>query len=248
VATIIYFAFIAEYNRKVVFGLLFFVTAFLPPLLHLRYTQDFITADRYGYFPLIGIFISIAAFYDISLKFRKKLFSLLLVIWFSAIFINNLYAVNSWSSDINFWSLEVKTKPDSIPDNYFLALAYQQKGDFGKALPIYQKCINSDSSYNQKALISTGSIFFEMKEYRKSLEYYKLASNYNSEYLPLIYTNMAEVYLKQRNLKKAEQSLLQALKLDNTLVDAHLRISQIYRYMKKDKLADKHLKQAEKLR
>jgi Tfp pilus assembly protein PilF len=87
-----------------------------------------------------------------------------------------------------------------------------------------------------------------MKEYRKSLEYYKLASNYNSEYLPLIYTNMAEVYLKQRNLKKAEQSLLQALKLDNTLVDAHLRISQIYRYMKKDKLADKHLKQAEKLR
>jgi Tfp pilus assembly protein PilF len=41
--------------------------------------------------------------------------------------------------------------------------------------------------------------------------------------------------------------LLQALKLDNSLADAHLRISQIYRYMKKDKLADKHQKQAERL-
>lgn len=46
--------------RVVWFGLMFFAIGFLPTLNLVLKPRDFVTADRYGYFPLIGIFYLLA--------------------------------------------------------------------------------------------------------------------------------------------------------------------------------------------
>lgn len=247
IIVILYLTVITKYDRKIVFGLIFFLISFLPPLAHLKYTQDFITADRYGYFPLIGIFIAAASFYDSTKGLKNKVITAFLSIWFILIFINNISAVKTWSSDIKFWQLEVETKPESIVDNYFLGLSYQRSGDYRNALKYYLICMNEKSEYKQKALISSGSIFFNIKKYNEARKLFKEALNYQSEHNALIYYNLGETYRMQRKIDMAFDAYKKSLELDNMQAEPHLRIAQIYLFKLNHKLAREHAVKAEKL-
>jgi len=244
---ILYLIIICKYEKKVIFGFSFFLIAFLPPLAHLKYTQKFITADRYGYFPLIGIFIAIAAFYGNTSGIKKKIVTGLLSVWFIFIFINNISAVNSWSNNISFWKLEVETKPDSSVDNYFLGLSYQDKGDYQNALKCYEKCMANENEYTQKALISSGAIFFNTKQFRQAEVLYKEALNFESEHNPLIYTELAETYLRQRKVELAVDALKKAVELEPELGQKHLLLARISLYELNNDLARKHAEKAKQL-
>ena len=233
-------------SRPIIFALIFTAVASLPSIAHLRYTQAFITADRYGYFPLTGIFIAIALLYDHLAKPGRRFFSYMLAVWFILIFINNISAVNSWSNDIRFWTLETDTKPESTVDNYFLGLAYQTKRMYPQALEAYDNALNADPDH-QKSHIAKGGVYFEMQQYDNALKEYRKALSGYPEYIPMIYANMGETYLKKHDVNNALDCMKKSLKYDNSSGEIHLRIAQIYLFIDKKTKALRHLKKASDL-
>ena len=220
---------IAKQNRLLKLGIVLFITASIPSLLHLRYTNEFITADRYGYFPMIGIVLAIFAIFDTQSKIRKRVLLIFMTLWFLFMFINNRKTLNTWSNDIAFWKHETATKPKSAVDYYFLGLSYQQKGDYTNALQAYSNCLKNDPNY-QKAYITCGSIFFEIKQYKQSENFYKKALESDNNNRALILNNMAELKLKQKKVDEALDYSMKSIKEDNSNGEAYLRISQIYLY------------------
>jgi tetratricopeptide (TPR) repeat protein len=238
-----------KYDRRMIFGLFFAVFAFLPPLMHLRYSQDFITADRYGYFPLAGLFLALSVLLNSASGMKRRILLASVALWISVMAIKAVDTVSTWSSDILFWRHEVTTKPDSSVDNYFYGLALLNKDRYKESINAFDICIRYKSSYLQRALFSSGSACFYLGNYDKALKMYKkaLEANGTSQYVSLIYSSMAEVYLKKKNVGMALGMMQKALANNPENAAAHLRISQIYLYLDNADAAIKHIRKAAEL-
>lgn len=148
------YAFHREF-KTIFLGISFLVVMSIPAALLVSWTfRDFITADRYGYLPLLGAFLLASASFLIS---DKKLFK---VSFGSAISLFIIFAswhsyrqAGVWQNSETLWKSLLKAHPDSYIANYNLGnYYYKEKYDLKSAEFHYRRANyaipDSDVWYN----------------------------------------------------------------------------------------------------
>lgn len=141
--------------RKIAFGLLFTVISVVPAVILIIYSyRDFYTADRYGYFPVIGFFFLIALAADNpNLKASmKRAIMILAVAWILSASYFSFLQVRCWKNAETLWLSRIEDSPACSTANYNLGNFYFRKGRLDEAETHYRKSIASfpdpDAYYN----------------------------------------------------------------------------------------------------
>jgi len=215
-----------RFDKAYLFGILLAAISFFPPLLHSGLTKDFITADRYGYFPLIGIFIAVAVLAERLEGNWKTAFLTLLAVWMFAGIAKSRPILHSWSGDVALWEFDVKSDPSDVEANYFLGLAYQRQKKYPEALKCYAKCLETDPEY-QKALYNSGSVMFELGRYEEAEALYSKAVEVGGKFKAQALASLAEALIRQRKVDPAIEKLEEALSIDQGMGEARLRLARL---------------------
>ena len=217
----------ARFDKVAVFGLVMLAVGFLPPLAHSGLSTDFITADRYGYFPLIGAFLFLAAIAERFEGAWKKGFLALLFVWMAAGIAKSRPVLRAWSGDVAFWSFDLRSNPGDSHAQYYLALAYQCRGENSKALRYYAECLEANPKH-QKALYNSGSIMFESGRYADAEALYSRAAAVDGAFKALALAGLAEARIRMRKVDSAIEALERALELDPEMGEARLRLARLF--------------------
>jgi hypothetical protein len=235
-----------RFDKTYVFGGLFAIVAFLPPLYHSGLTDKFITADRYGYFPFVGVCVALATAIDRVGGYWKKIFIIAVAAWLAGGVLKGRAVLDSWSGDVPFWEFDLRSNPQDVEARYFLGLAYQRRGKALKALETYQACLESDPEH-QQALYNSGSICFNLKRYRKAEAFYAKATRVGGRHTALAYAGLAEALIRQREVDPAIDALEKAVALEPTMGDARLRLARLLLFKGDKKNAGIEAREAAKL-
>ncbi|NOY74604.1 MAG: tetratricopeptide repeat protein [Kiritimatiellaeota bacterium] len=204
----------SKYDKRVAFGGLFFIIAFLPSIAHIRYADQFIMADRYSYFPLAGLFLAVGVFVESLPRVGRRCSIALCICVFPFMLHFNRVALNSWSDSLAFWSLETRTKREDPESAYFAGLARQERGDYAGALRLYERCLKLEPSH-VRARFATGSIHFREKRYRAALKSYGKALEFDSPYKADLLSNVAQTHVKLRDVDAAIVFFRKSLDIKN---------------------------------
>ena len=131
-------------KKRTLFFALFFIVFFLAPIGQVVYFyRDIITADRYGYLALAGIFgvcAVIAA--DRKRRYSRLALHSLMIVWvLSSIFLSNS-AINAWRDSETLWETTIRQQPNNYIALYNLGNIRFSSGDYDKAGELYEKAIS----------------------------------------------------------------------------------------------------------
>ncbi|MEN6383649.1 MAG: hypothetical protein ABFD79_00455 [Phycisphaerales bacterium] len=167
-------------NRMFSLGMIFFVIAMLP-------TSNFIPiywpiADRYLYFPMIGICMAVSGLIY-KIHFKNDLLKIAAIAGGSII---ALYACCFtierqlvWHSELSLWSDTVKKNPYSFTGNYNLGFAFYNKGYFENALSSFAKA-SEIMPYKPSVKAAMAMTCDSMEQTSKADEYFKQAVSLNN--------------------------------------------------------------------
>lgn len=230
-----------RFTKKIVFGFSFFLITILP-VLQIIPIGHAIVADRYTYFPFIGIFYIIAdGIFYLLMKINKNNFSSDInkiaarndnfsfqlynyIIVFILIFIFGLYSVLTynrckiWKDSFALYNDILSKYPNaSLPHNN-LANTYKDMGDYQKALYHYGEAIKSDPTYSM-AYYNRGTVYNDLNEFDKAIEDLTKSIKMNPK-LSQAYNNRGASYNSKGEYDKAIEDYNIALKLKPNNVEA----------------------------
>lgn len=187
-------------NKKVLFGLFFFLISLFIMLKFIATGLQFM-ADRYIYLPMIGIIIAVGYLFD---KFFKKylLYSSLLLSIISISFIcRTVFYNNCWENEKLLFSQTLKTQPNAVPCKNLLGVAYRKQGNIGEALNLFNEIIRKYPKYGN-AYNNRGNLYKDNGNIERAINDYNTALLYLGEDEE-IYTNMGIVYAMKNDFQSA---------------------------------------------
>lgn len=137
-----------------------------------------------------------------------------------------------------------------------LAIVFQIENKLDTALVLYNKALDIRSKQNKtkgvcNSLINIASIYFDNKEYEKSLEHLLRAYNTDSTFnTDLIFKNLSDVYVQLGRFKEAEEFGLKALHIaqetenKRLLVDIYTNLFTVYQNLNEPKKAYQYAEMA----
>lgn len=138
----ILFVFKLNKDRRVIFGLIFFVAFLIPPLLISLRSKDgsVVYLDCRVYLPLIGLVILLAAILEkVNLKNKTNLLVLFSLVLILSLF--SFFKSKDYSNGERFWSSVTKEFPNS-PYNWIgFGFYYYDKGQYLKAAQLAERAI-----------------------------------------------------------------------------------------------------------
>lgn len=93
----------------------------------------------------------------------------------------NYYNKKQYDNAINCFTEAVLADPSFIDSYYNLAVLYEYKGEFSKALAAYKKVLDIDN-YNQEAAYKIAEIYSKQKNLKVALNYLKLVPENSPRY------------------------------------------------------------------
>ena len=229
------------------FGLIFTITAFLPTLNILLNYREFITADRYGYFPLIGIFIIISfAINHLLLKY-PRITILISGILLSALIYHTELRIDEWRSSTCLWEAQVKKVPNQPHAYAGLGAVYELNGRYDEALGAYYKAIRLKTN-NPDVFYNAGNILKSFKHYKEAKAAYIKAIQMKPNYVE-VYINFGEIFLIEKQPKEALKLYLTALKYQSKWkFQIYMNIATCYMRLNDSESAKKSLESALKIK
>jgi len=163
-------------NHQILLGSLWFITGLIP-VLNIFPLSGIPVAERFLYFPSIGIAIIFAGLipekpiFSFS-NFRNITTSLI----FLFVFINNIIfsisRIPVWKNEEKFFSTMIIQNPDSPLGYHNLGHFYYRQGKWEKAEQCYRKAI-SINPYFPAPHASLGDLYFRTRRYKESINEYK---------------------------------------------------------------------------
>jgi hypothetical protein len=189
------------------FSLLFVSIGFAPTLSTVISYREFITGDRYGYFPLIGIFLLVGVGFATLIESKKKVGLLVAIVASCAMGWGSFLRLSDWRDSISLWSAQTRKMPDH----------HYGYGGLGKALDGRRKVEGEPSGYEllQKA----------QRLYHRAVE---LGTKD-----PEVFFNMGNNYFFLNRHAEAEAELKRALELSPGYVQAMVNLGRVYIAQKK---------------
>jgi tetratricopeptide (TPR) repeat protein len=129
------------------FGIMFVLVMFIPAGVVVWEGRDFITADRYGYFPAIGWWMAVAGTYKgIKVKFQPLYLGLLFLILLITAYQGQQH-VPVWSNSIHVWKSALEECPKLVLAHNNLGMAYLDNGEVDHAITQFKRGLEFDPDY-----------------------------------------------------------------------------------------------------
>lgn len=210
--------FSGQYDRRIVFGSLFFGFT-LAPVLRLVRIGETIVADRYTYIPSIGIFFlcgaGVAWIYERNrTRLTAVCLGLLLVLVTGMFSFLTWQRCKVWHDSVTLWTDVLKNYPRTTTAYLNRGEAFEKRGEHKQALRDYGMALKLNPWYVKARYYYNVAVVLEaQKQYEKAVEYYGRAIKENPGYASAYY-NTGVIYARQKDYDKALFFYNEALKAD----------------------------------
>lgn len=169
------------------------------PFIGLMQASSQAMADRYAYFPSIGIAMILAYGMPSLIKstvMRKK------VIWPAGILVLTTIALLSyqqcgyWKTTLELWNHAIKVTKNNYLAYQYRGIAYGQTGQYRRAIDDFNKALNLNKYY--KGYNNRGFAYANLGLYQQAIEDYNEAIRLQPDYVKA-YHNRGMAYLHQHN-------------------------------------------------
>jgi len=207
-----------RYTRKVLFGSLFFIITILPVLQIIP--GAVIAADRYTYFPFIGLFyLAGEGLHRFSQKYGQKtvviVFGAVILILSALTFQRCLV----WKDSVSLWQDILKSYPAFSVAYSHRAAAYHTKGEYERAIADYNIAIalapDQADMYNNR-----GISYYSRGDFEKAVADYNTALQLNPN-LAEAYNNRGYAFSQMKAFEKAAADFSRAVELNPKYVHAY---------------------------
>jgi tetratricopeptide (TPR) repeat protein len=230
-----------RYNRRIAYGVIFFIITILPALSIVR--QGLPVADRFMYMPILGIILSLAAvcqyFGQRSIVKQPVLTRSLAIA--ALVVVTGLFGImtNSrcrvWYSSLTLWNDALSKYPD-------LSIAYTNRGkyyldvtQFRSALADFNKAITLDP-HNALAFYNRGHANYYLGSYDSAIKDFTNALDLDSNYARA-YDSRGMVYTVTGNFDGALADLNRAIAIFPRFAGAYNNRGLLYYDQRKFELA-----------
>ena len=214
-------------KQNLLYFFVFTVVALLPVLKIVPFPIDFMVADRYMYFPSIGLYALFAALLAKLFIFRKLrvvavFYVILLTLHLSVL---ARYRVYVWHNDYNLWTDVLKKYPDTRKGLHNLSVQLIKKQEYTKALELQTKLLELEprNVKNRLNMIAPQFNFGDAAEVIQEIE--ALEKEIPGDMT--IAQMLAIMYYQQKEYKKAVKKLKLVLKFDPTHRLSHRMLNSI---------------------
>ncbi len=192
------------------FGFLFFFIFLIPVSNMIKIVN--IVAERYLYFPSMGIALLFGVFFTEVLKFNKKIFISLFVVIILCFSSITLMRNTDWKDSVSLWKTTLKVEPDSVRALSNLATHYFENEEYRLAIKYYLKCLfqrnSAQDRYNlANAYKAIGDFQMAEQEYKNAI---KIDPTHSE-----IHNNLALLLIKLNRFDQAETELKKVLLYGN---------------------------------
>lgn len=197
---IIYLGFTKKF-RGLIFGLQFFIISALPALSLVITPREFMTADRYGYFPLIGIFYGISTIFAEISNRSRGLFRGLVSCCLAAAIIMTYFQIDVWKESVLLWEKAKENCPDNVLIYNNLGMAYVDSGQPAKAISVFQNGLNISPDYIP-IMNNLGRLYFDQNDLNAAKKILESAVS-KAPNSALAHKNLGDVYSQLGHMAQA---------------------------------------------
>ncbi len=220
---ILLFISIAVKFRKInaLSGALFYLVAFIPAIVVIFDARDFVTADRYGYFPLIGVFFVIASvLVDLRSGWRRRIAVAVVSIFVGLCMLRTSQQIDVWSSSEKLWRRALQDCPRVALIRNNLGLALIETGRDDEAIEQFKIGIKLDSGFGA-IYNNLGRLYFERQEFTSATAALKSAVALNS-YDKSALKNLGDLYAAQEQLDLAQSYYARAIHVNPEFIAGYI--------------------------
>jgi len=191
-------------------------------------------ADRFGYIPLIGLFILIAWGIPDLLGRVRNANILLGVAAGVAVLACTLIArrqVGSWENSLALWTHAVAVDPENYRAQGLLGLALVEHGELDQAVTHYNEALRYSKALRLKPDIAEvhyalGNIFVDQGKFAEAFEEYTEAIRTNPKFAQA-HNNLGNLLSRQKKLDQAALEYRDALRIDPNYAEAHTGLGAV---------------------
>lgn len=171
----------------------------LLPVVGLVQANSQAMADRYTYFPSIGIAVILA--YGMpsliqSTVMRKKVLFPAGVLWLTIIAFLSYHQCGYWKNAFELWNHTIKVTKNNYLAYQYRGIAYGQTGQYRLAIDDFNEALNLNKYY--KGYNNRGFAYANLGLYQQAIADYSEAIHLRPDYVKAYY-NRGYAYLSQRN-------------------------------------------------
>jgi Flp pilus assembly protein TadD len=232
--------------KEVFWGLSIFILFLAPTYSSVQIASPI--AERYLYFPSIGLSIFFAFLYEkYVVKFErfKRYFLVALIFIIVAYALRTVARNEDWKTPNIFWRKTIAVSPKSVKARNAMGLTYFREGDLGRAIREYNAAIQINpyyfESYNNRgvAYVREGKLEQAISDYNKVLEIKPNDA--------VAYNNRCVAYGQKGSFNQAISDCNKALQLNPDYADAYNNLAVAYFLKNEYSLSWEYLQKAASL-
>lgn len=237
---------IAAWRRRphVAVGWLWYLGT-LVPMIGLVHLGEQARADRYTYFPAIGLFVMLVW----SIPDRPRVPAVRAAVAMAilgGLGVLTWTQVGYWRNSRTLFEHALAVSPDASPAHDHLGMALADQGDIDAAIKHYQEAIRLDPraarAYGNLGVAhaNRGKIDEAIKDYEQALA---IRPGWS-----VLHANLASAYTQQNQLDRATDQLREAVRLESTVPEYHYNLAVVYAQQDKHDEAAAAFREALRLR
>jgi Flp pilus assembly protein TadD len=185
-------------------------------------------ADRYTYFPLIGLFLAVTWLVPELLPgglIRTRVLPAAVLASLVFLSATTFSQIEYWHDSVTLMQHSMECTPDNSVTHEYLAAAYVSAGDANKAAQELEQAIRLEPESAQLHL-QLGGALQELGRLNEAAAHYRRALALDPR-SPDAYTNLGLIFVKQHQYADAKREYLQALQINPDFAPAHMNLAAL---------------------
>jgi protein O-mannosyl-transferase len=185
-------------------------------------------ADRYTYFPLIGLFLAVTWLVPELLPgglIRTRVLPAAVLASLVFLSATTFGQIDYWHDSVTLMRHSMECTPDNSVAHEYLAAAYVSAGDANKAAQELEQAIRLEPESAQLHL-QLGGALQELGRLNEAAAHYRRALALDPR-SPDAYTNLGLIFVKQHQYADAKREYLQALEINPNFAPAHMNLAAL---------------------
>jgi len=216
----------------------------LVPVIGLMQVGKQSIADRYTYFPSIGIAIMLvwSVVYLLPKVKLRKVIIIPAAIILAALTFLTWQQCGYWKNSITLYNHVLQSTEDNYLAHNNLGTALSAEGENDDAIAHYREAIDINPSYVD-AHYNLGVALAAQGKNEEAIAQYHAAIKINPNYVDAYY-NLANLLMKQGNMEEVVDNYRQAVKINPNHFEAHCNLAEVFVKQNKIDQAIEHFREA----
>lgn len=199
----------------IAFSLWWIVITWLP--ISNLYPTAYFLAERYFYFPLVGVVLLAAIGWEVLKKYTGLAWAVLvsLLVVFGGLTLNRC---KSWENEYQLWLSTLKHQPDNPKAHYYFANALREKGRYTDAVTHFLKAVELKHDFVW-AWVNLGNLYTVGKYFEHAIPVYEKVMELDPN-LAIVHNNLGCAYYNMDEKNKACDHYRRAVELNPKYAEA----------------------------